>query len=100
MFAAVKIGRPGYRVTKQFDADTRARSLLFQVTHPMIDHVLNIVIACACMHARRGLLGLAPLCQVAGSAGAASLLARPAARSKICTQLLGALQYLCHCLPS
>jgi splicing factor 3A subunit 2 len=25
-----KIGRPGYRVTKQFDADARQRSLLFQ----------------------------------------------------------------------
>ena len=31
MLGAVKIGRPGYRVTKQFDADTHARSLLFQV---------------------------------------------------------------------
>jgi hypothetical protein len=29
--AAVKIGRPGYRVTKQFDQETRQRSLLFQV---------------------------------------------------------------------
>lgn len=29
--AAVKIGRPGYRVTKQFDQDTQQRSLLFQV---------------------------------------------------------------------
>jgi hypothetical protein len=28
---AVKIGRPGYRVTKQYDPDTRQRSLLFQV---------------------------------------------------------------------
>lgn len=27
----VKIGRPGYRVTKQFDQETRQRSLLFQV---------------------------------------------------------------------
>ena len=27
----VKIGRPGYRVTKQFDPDIRQRSLLFQV---------------------------------------------------------------------
>ena len=27
----VKIGRPGYRVTKQFDADIKQRSLLFQV---------------------------------------------------------------------
>ena len=28
---AVKIGRPGYRVTKQYDSDTKQRSLLFQV---------------------------------------------------------------------
>eukprot|EP00882_Tetradesmus_deserticola_P026994 GHRQ01029825.1.p1 GENE.GHRQ01029825.1~~GHRQ01029825.1.p1 ORF type:complete len:183 (+),score=40.56 GHRQ01029825.1:249-797(+) len=28
----VKIGRPGYRVTKQYDIETRQRSLLFQVT--------------------------------------------------------------------
>lgn len=27
----VKIGRPGYRVTKQFDPETNQRSLLFQV---------------------------------------------------------------------
>ena len=27
----VKIGRPGYRVTKQFDSDQDQRSLLFQV---------------------------------------------------------------------
>jgi len=31
LFSTVKIGRPGYRVTKQFDQDTRQRSLLFQV---------------------------------------------------------------------
>lgn len=29
-----KIGRPGYRVTKQYDARTRQRSLLFQVDYP------------------------------------------------------------------
>ncbi|GAB4814874.1 hypothetical protein N2152v2_001920 [Parachlorella kessleri] len=33
----VKIGRPGYRVTKQFDAETRARSLLFQIEYPEIE---------------------------------------------------------------
>ena len=33
----VKIGRPGYRVTKQFDHDTRQRSLLFQVDYPEIE---------------------------------------------------------------
>ncbi|KAK9808402.1 hypothetical protein WJX73_000920 [Symbiochloris irregularis] len=33
----VKIGRPGYRVTKQFNKETRARSLLFQVEYPEID---------------------------------------------------------------
>lgn len=31
LFSTVKIGRPGYRVTKQFDQETRQRSLLFQV---------------------------------------------------------------------
>lgn len=33
----VKIGRPGYRVTKQFDHDTKQRSLLFQVEYPEIE---------------------------------------------------------------
>ena len=33
----VKIGRPGYRVTKQFDRDTAQRSLLFQVDYPEIE---------------------------------------------------------------
>jgi hypothetical protein len=31
LLCAVKIGRPGYRVTKQYDLETRQRSLLFQV---------------------------------------------------------------------
>lgn len=30
----LKIGRPGYRVTKQFDPDMGQRSLLFQVPTP------------------------------------------------------------------
>ena len=29
---AVKIGRPGYRVTKQYDPELKQRSLLFQVS--------------------------------------------------------------------
>ena len=33
----VKIGRPGYRVTKQFDPELRQRSLLFQVEYPEIE---------------------------------------------------------------
>ncbi|XP_024385055.1 uncharacterized protein [Physcomitrium patens] len=33
----VKIGRPGYRVTKQFDQETRQRSLLFQIEYPEIE---------------------------------------------------------------
>ena len=33
----VKIGRPGYRVTKQFCKETRHRSLLVQVDYPEID---------------------------------------------------------------
>lgn len=32
----VKIGRPGYRVTKQLDADLKQQSLLFQVDYPEI----------------------------------------------------------------
>ncbi len=32
MKKTVKIGRPGYRVTKQFDPDQDQRSLLFQVS--------------------------------------------------------------------
>ncbi|MEW5302282.1 MAG: hypothetical protein WDW38_000301 [Sanguina aurantia] len=37
----VKIGRPGYRVTKQFNADTCQRSLLFQVEYPEIEDDLK-----------------------------------------------------------
>ncbi len=33
----VKIGRPGYRVTKQFDSDQDQRSLLFQVSPGCIE---------------------------------------------------------------
>ncbi|KAI5442537.1 Splicing factor 3A subunit 2, variant 2 [Lathyrus oleraceus] len=33
----VKIGRPRYRVTKQFDPDTKQRSLLFQIEYPEIE---------------------------------------------------------------
>lgn len=36
-FCAVKIGRPGYRVTKQFDKATKQRSLLFQIEYPEIE---------------------------------------------------------------
>lgn len=32
----VKIGRPGYRVTKQFDPEANQQSLLFQVDYPEI----------------------------------------------------------------
>jgi splicing factor 3A subunit 2 len=34
---SVKIGRPGYRVTKQFDPETKTRSLLFQIDFPEIE---------------------------------------------------------------
>ncbi|XP_042476898.1 splicing factor 3A subunit 2-like isoform X1 [Macadamia integrifolia] len=37
LLAIVKIGRPGYRVTKQFDPDTKQRSLLFQIEYPEIE---------------------------------------------------------------
>lgn len=33
----VKIGRPGYRVTKQFDQETGQRSLLFQIDYPEVE---------------------------------------------------------------
>ncbi|PKI54953.1 splicing factor 3A subunit 2 [Punica granatum] len=33
----VKIGRPGYRVTKQFDPETKQRALLFQIEYPEIE---------------------------------------------------------------
>ncbi|BDA46315.1 Splicing factor 3A subunit 2 [Coccomyxa sp. Obi] len=33
----VKIGRPGYRVTKQYDPEADQRSLLFQIEYPEID---------------------------------------------------------------
>eukprot|EP00897_Mesotaenium_endlicherianum_P004092 jgi/Mesen1/3710/ME000202S02801 len=33
----VKIGRPGYRVTKQYDHATNQRSLLFEVEYPEIE---------------------------------------------------------------
>ncbi|KAG0472151.1 hypothetical protein HPP92_016697 [Vanilla planifolia] len=33
----VKIGRPGYRVTKQYDLETKQRSLLFQIEYPEIE---------------------------------------------------------------
>ena len=33
----VKIGRPGYRVTKQMDPDTSQRSLLFEIEYPEIE---------------------------------------------------------------
>lgn len=33
----VKIGRPGYKVVKQKDADNNQRSLLFQIHYPQID---------------------------------------------------------------
>ncbi|XP_072956197.1 uncharacterized protein [Typha angustifolia] len=37
MRKSVKIGRPGYRVTKQFDPETKQRSLLFQIEYPEIE---------------------------------------------------------------
>ena len=37
----VKIGRPGYRVTKQFDPEKNQRSLLFQIEYPEISNALE-----------------------------------------------------------
>ncbi|RWS07618.1 splicing factor 3A subunit-like protein, partial [Dinothrombium tinctorium] len=37
----VKIGRPGYRVTKQLDPETGQQSLLFQIDYPEVaDHIV------------------------------------------------------------
>lgn len=38
---AIKIGRPGYRVVKQRDPDSGARSLLFEVEYPEIEEDLQ-----------------------------------------------------------
>ena len=37
----VKIGRPGYRVTKQMDPETSQRSLLFEIDYPEIEEGLK-----------------------------------------------------------
>jgi len=37
----VKIGRPGYRITKQLDPETSQRSLLFEVDYPEIEEGLQ-----------------------------------------------------------
>lgn len=34
---SLRIGRPGYRVTKQFDANTNQRSLMFQIDYQEIE---------------------------------------------------------------
>jgi len=41
MKKTVKIGRPGYRVTKQRDPETGQHSLLFLIDYPEIDHGLQ-----------------------------------------------------------
>jgi len=40
----VKIGRPGYRVTKQKDPETGQQSLLFQIDYPGLLPLLSITI--------------------------------------------------------
>ena len=37
----IKIGRPGYRITKQMDPETEQRSLLFEVDYPEIEENLQ-----------------------------------------------------------
>ena len=37
----IRIGRPGYRVVKQWDAERRQRSLLFEVSYPEIEEGLQ-----------------------------------------------------------
>ena len=38
---AAKIGRPGYRVIKQKDPETRQKSLLFEIEYPEIEPKLQ-----------------------------------------------------------
>lgn len=38
---SIKIGRPGYRVTKQRDPETNQRSLIFQIDYPEIEEGLQ-----------------------------------------------------------
>lgn len=38
---SIKIGRPGYRVTKQLDPETQQRSLLFEIEYPEIEEGLQ-----------------------------------------------------------
>lgn len=40
----VKIGRPGYRVTKQKDPETGQQSLLFQIDYPGLLFIVFIII--------------------------------------------------------
>jgi len=37
----IKIGKPGYRVTKQMDPETSQRSLLFEIDYPEIEETLQ-----------------------------------------------------------
>ena len=37
----IKIGRPGYRITKQMDPESEQRSLLFEVDYPEIEEGLQ-----------------------------------------------------------
>ena len=37
----MKIGRPGYRVTKQLDPETQQKSLLFEIEYPEIESGLQ-----------------------------------------------------------
>lgn len=45
----VKIGRPGYRVTKQKDPDSGQQSLLFQVDYPGLIFVFHLTFYASCI---------------------------------------------------
>lgn len=66
---AVKIGRPGYRVTKQFDQGTQQRSLLFQASMPTYDesHNLCLRMVSASALACRSIPGFLTFCLHCGS---------------------------------
>ena len=42
----VKIGRPGYKVTKQRDPDTAQQSLLFQVRFVLVELRIHVTMTC------------------------------------------------------
>ena len=45
----VKIGRPGYRVTKQLNPATKQQSLLFQIDYPELGNCYKFITSSICI---------------------------------------------------